>query len=116
MSLTKKILLAELACSKPEKLPEKFAGHDVWVKPVSEFQRSRRIAALTGKDGELDREAVKVARLYTIIDYVCDSEGEPLFKEKDLADLRKVDALKLDLLLAQVEEWVGQREGKLRGE
>ena len=92
MSLTKKQLLAELVCTKPEKLKEQVFGQEAWVKPVSEFQRSRRLAALYGKDGEVSRDAIRKARLYTIVDHLCDQDGENLFKESDIKDLMELDA------------------------
>ena len=114
-SLTKKTLLAELAVSKPERLPVKLFGHEVWVKPVSEFQRSRRLSSLYTKNGEVDREALRMSRLYAIVDHLCDKDGEPLFKEADVKELLEVDSLKLDLLTDAIETWAEKREGKLKG-
>lgn len=116
MSLTKKILLAELVCSKPEKLKTKLFGHDVYVKPVSEFQRSRRLSALYGKDGEVDRAALRKARIYTIIDHLCDKDGNNIFVDSDVKQLLDLDALKLDVLQKHIEDWVEKREGKIQGE
>jgi hypothetical protein len=115
MSLTKKQLLAELVCEKPEKLPEKVFGQEAWVKPVSEFQRSRRLASLYGKDGEVSRDAIRKARLYTIVDHLCDQDGNSLFKEADIKDLMELDALKLDVVINCIEKWVQKREGKILG-
>jgi hypothetical protein len=115
MSLTKKQLLAELVCTKPEKLKEHVFGQEAWVKPVSEFQRSRRLAALYGKDGEVSRDAIRKARLYTIVDHLCDQNGENLFKESDIKDLMELDALKLDVVIGCIEPWVSSREGKILG-
>jgi len=115
MSLTKKQLLDELVCTKPEKLPKKVFGQDAWVKPVSEFQRSRRLASLYGKDGQVSREALRKARLYTVIDHLCDQNGEPLFQESDLKELMEFDALKIDVIVSVIEEWVTAREGKILG-
>ena len=116
MSLTKKTLLAELACSKPEKLPEQLFGHDVYVRPVSEFQRSRRVAYLHDNEGKFAKDAVRKARMYTVIDHLCDAKGESLFDEKDMKDLLEMDALKLDVLINAIEDWVSKREGKIKGE
>jgi hypothetical protein len=115
MSLTKKHLLDELVCSKPEKLPEKIFGQDAWVKPVSEFQRSRRLAALYGKGGEVSRDAIRKARIYTVIDHLCDQDGNNLFGESDVKDLMELDALKLDIVISCIEKWVVEREGKIQG-
>lgn len=115
MSLTKKNLLAELAVTKPEKLPNKILGHTLWVKPVSEFQRSRRLSSLYTKDGQIDREAIRLARIYTIVDHICDEDGNNMFKESDVKDLLEMDSLKMDMLTSAIEEWVEKREGKLLG-
>ena len=115
MSLTKKQLLDELVCSKPEKLPKRVFGKDAWVKPVSEFQRSRRLAALYGKDGNVSREALRKARLYTIIDHLCDENGDGLVEESDLKELMQFDALKIDVIVSVIEDWVSAREGKILG-
>jgi hypothetical protein len=116
MSLTKKTLLAELVCSKPEKLSEKVFGYDAYVKPVSEFQRSRRMASLVDKDGKIDNAAMARARVYTLIDHLCEKDGTPLFTDKDAKSLLEVDAFKIDLINRQIEQWVAEREGKYRGE
>ena len=115
MSLTKKNLLAELACSKPDKLPVKLFGHEMWVKPVSEFQRSRRLASLYDKKGQVDNDAIRRARIYTIIDHLCDKDGESIFKDSDVKELLELDALKVDMLTHAIEEWATKREGKLTG-
>lgn len=116
MSLTKKHLLAELVCQKPEKLKQQVFGQDAWVKPVSEFQRSRRLAALYGKDGQVSRDAIRKARLYTIVDHLCDKDGNALFSESDIKELMELDALKLDVVIGCIESWVSDREGKILGE
>jgi len=115
MSLTKKQLLDELVCSKPEKLKEKVFGQDMWVKPVSEFQRSRRLASIYGKDGEISKDAIRKARIFTIVDHLCDEEGNSLFAESDIKELMDLDALKLDIVINSIEKWVVEREGKILG-
>lgn len=112
MSLTKKNLLSQLACDKPEKLEGEFFGEDLYVRPVSEFKRSRRLAELLGKDGNPSRDGLQRARVMTIIDHLCDKDGQPIFDERDLADLLEMDALKLDLLTSAIESWVSEREKK----
>jgi hypothetical protein len=115
MSLTKKTLLSELACSKAEKLPVKLFGHEVWVKPVSEFQRSRRIAKLYGKGGQISEEVMANARLFTIIDHLCNKDGEPFFNEQDVDELSQLDSLAIDVLVNAIEEWSSKRAGKVQG-
>lgn len=113
MSLTKATLLEKLDTTKPERIPGKVLGMVIYVKPITEFQRSRRLSMLIDDKGNFDRSKAKTARLYSIIDHICDENGEPLFKESDLDSLMKLDALKLDILIKSIEEWVERREGKL---
>lgn len=115
MSLTKKILLSELACAKAEKLPVQVFGHDVWVKPVSEFQRSRRLAKLYGKSGQISEDVMANARLFTIVDHLCDKDGESLFEESDVKDLSQMDSLAIDVIVNAIEEWSTDRAGKAQG-
>ncbi len=115
MSLTKATLLKKAAISKPEQLGE-FFGEIVYVKSVSELQRSRRISSLYDPKKDCMRpDAMQRSRCLTVIDHVCDEEGAALFTEKDVNDLMSLDALKLDLLIKAIEEWVGNREKKQQG-
>lgn len=115
MSLTKKTLLKELACSKPQKLSKKLFGQDVWVKPVTQFQKSRRLASLYNKSGEVVTDSLGRARIYTIVDHLCDKDGNPLFDESDISDLEQLDALKSDILISEIEQWSAEQEGNVRG-
>lgn len=115
MSLTKATLLKKASVSKPELLGE-FFGEEVYVKSVSELQRSRRMAQMFDMKKEKVREdAMQRARCLTIVDHICDEEGKAIFSEKDVNDLMALDALKLDLLITAIEEWQAGREKKLQG-
>ncbi len=115
MSLTKATLLKKAAISKPDELGE-FFGEIVYVKSVSELQRSRRISSLYDAKKDCMRpDAMQRSRCLTVVDHVCDKEGTPLFTDKDVNDLMGLDALKLDLLIKAIEEWVGNREKKQQG-
>ena len=115
MSLTKATLLKKAAVSKPEVLGE-FFGETVYVKPVSELQRSRRMAQMYDMKKEKMRvDAIQRARCLTIVDHLCDEEGKALFTEKDVNDIMALDAMKLDLLVSAIEEWADGREGKHKG-
>jgi hypothetical protein len=71
---------------------------------------------LYSKDGTVDKEALRKARIYTIIDHLCDKDGNNLFADSDIKELLDLDALKLDVLTKKIEEWVESREGKILGE
>lgn len=115
MSLTKAILLKKAAVSKPELLGE-FFGEKVYVRSVSELQRSRRMSSLYDlKKDQIKGDALQRSRCLTIVDHLCDEEGNALFTEKDVNDIMSLDALKVDLLINAIEEWAGTREKKLLG-
>lgn len=115
MSLTKAILLKKASISKPDLLGE-FFGEDVYVKPVSELQRSRRMASMYDvKKDQMRSDALQRARCLTVVDHLCDEKGECLFTEKDVNDLMALDAMKLDLLVSAIEDWADKREKKHLG-
>ena len=115
MSLTKATLLEKTQPSKPDHLGE-FFGLELYVKPVSELQRSRRMAAMYDtKKEQIRPEAMQRARALTIIDHICDENGNSLFNDKDINDVMGMESHKVDLLCSAIEDWVGAREKKLLG-
>jgi len=115
MSLTKAILLKKAAVSKPDVLGE-FFGETVYVKSISEFQRSRRMAAMyDAKKEKMRDDAIQRARCLVIVDHICDEDGTPLFTDSDVKDIQQLDASKLDLIIGAIENWNEKREGKQRG-
>jgi hypothetical protein len=115
MSLTKATLLKKAAISKPVVLGE-FFGETVYVKSVSELQRSRRISSLYDPKKDCMRpDAMQRARCLTVVDHVCDEDGGAIFTDKDINELMSLDALKLDLLVKAIEDWVGDNEKKQQG-
>jgi hypothetical protein len=115
MSLTRATLLKNAAISKPEALGE-FFGETMYVKSVSELQRSRRMASLyDAKKDRMRPDAMQRARCLTIVDHVCDEEGKNLFTDKDVNDLMELDALKIDPILSAIEDWNNSRGGKPKG-
>jgi hypothetical protein len=115
MSLTKATLLKKAALDKPDLLGE-FFGEKVYVKSVSELQRSRRMAQIfDAKKGKMKSDAMQRARCLTIVDHLCSEDGTPLFTERDVNDIMALDAMKLDLLNSAIEDWAEAREGKRKG-
>ena len=115
MSLTKATLLKRAAVSKPELLGE-FFGEEVYVKSISELKRSRRMASMFDMKKERIREdAVQRARVLSIVDHVCDKDGNELFTEKDVNDLMALDALTLGDLIDAIEEWQASMTKKPKG-
>ncbi len=115
MSLTKATLLKKAAVSSPEVLGT-FFDETVYVRPISELQRSRRMAQMYDmKKEKMRADALQRARCLTIVDHLCDEEGSALFTEKDINDIMALDAMKLDVLIGAIEEWADRREGKHKG-
>ena len=115
MSLTKATLLKKAAVPKPELLGV-FFDEEVYVRSVSELQRSRRMSSLYDvKKDQVRSDAIQRSRCLTIVDHLCDKDGNALFTEKDVNDIMELDALKVDLLINAIEEWAGKREKKLLG-
>lgn len=115
MSLTKATLLKKASVSAPEVLGE-FFGETVYVKSISEFQRSRRMSSMYDmKKDRMREDAFQRARCLTIVDHVCDEDGNAIFTEKDIKDIMQLDAMKIDHLIKAIEEWAENREGKQQG-
>ena len=110
MSLTKATFLKAASVDKPELLGE-FFGEDLYVRCVTEFQRSHRMASLykASQDGS-EAEAMTQARAFTVIDHVCDAKGKPVFNTADLKHILDLDAAKIDTVITAIEKW---NEGKL---
>ena len=112
MSLTKKALLDAVIAQtdKPHELGE-FFGQVIHVKKMSEVRRTRRAASMFDKDGEIQDKYRERARLYTIIDHVCNEEGELIFTEKDVASLQEAQADVLDSIVEAITDWAAGYEG-----
>ncbi len=81
------------------------------VKPSSELQRSKRIADMFDKNGNLTNESKQRRRVNMIIDHVCDKDGNPMFTEGDAKDLLALDGTKLDAFVEAVMLITGELEG-----
>ena len=112
MSLTKKALL-DAVIAKTEgahKLGE-FFGQTIHVKKMTEVKRTRRAASMFDKEGEIQEKYRERARIYTIIDHVCDEDGELLFSEKDIPQWQAAQADVLDDLVEAITGWAAGEEG-----
>ena len=67
------------------------------------------------KKERMREDALQRARCLTVVDHVCDENGECLFTEKDVNDIMQLDAMKVDLLINAIEEWADKREKKQLG-
>ena len=111
MSLTKKALLENMinAADAPHKLGE-FFGMALFCKKMSELKRSRRASSMFTKEGEISDNYREKARVYTVIDHVCDEEGKLLFTEKDIPSLMELQSDVLDTLSEAIAEWAAGDE------
>ena len=110
MSLTKEALL-EGAKDDPPHLLGEFFGHKVFVKPMSELKRSRRLAGMFDDDGKLKPAYLERARVYAITDHVCDEEGNNLYSDKDVPDLLNLSCEKIEPLHEAIKDWIEGNEG-----
>ncbi len=112
-SLTKELLLA----LKPEAKKVEVEGLGVvYIKPLTELLRSRRMTEAYGKDGKLCQDYKQKMRAKMIVDQLCDEKGECLFTDSDLNDVLNLDGLKLDKLCDVIHDFNEKHEKKDPGE
>lgn len=112
-SLTRELLFA----LKPEAKKVEVEGLGVvYIKPLTELLRSRRLAELFDEKGKSDKATQEKRRANMIIDQVCDETGEPLFNPSDLKDILELDGAKLDILVHAILDFNTDDEKKDPGE
>jgi len=99
-SLTKKALFDSCTPDVTEHQVEGWGT--VYLKTLTELQRSTRIASMFDDKGEVKPESRIRQRVNLLIDHLCDKSGKPLFNEGDAKDLLKLDAVKLDALIEKL--------------
>ena len=104
VSLTRKALLDEIKCEVKSEVVE---GKVMHCRPISEVKRSQRNAEAFDDKGELRDSYLEKRRIYTIIDHLCDADGNLLFSERDIPALAESDSMRLDLWYAAVLRLVG---------
>lgn len=111
-TLTKQALMASLD-RKAEKV--KLSGNrEVWVRPVPEVVRCRRVAQLgeLDKDGKLDRaEMLSRDRAYSIIDQIMVDDKTPMFEDSDFDELVSKPSSSIDELVDAIKAFNGGSEG-----
>ncbi len=107
-SLTKKSLFA--ACKLDIKEHNIEGWGTVYLKTMTEMQRSSRIADMFTDKGDLKPEARLRQRVNVLIDRLCDKDGKSLFNEGDAKDLLKLDADKLDGLFEALDKVIDEDE------
>lgn len=88
----------------------------LFVKPSTELQRSKRIADMFDKNGNLTDESKQRRRVNLIIDHICDEDGNAMFNEGDAKDLLALDGTKLDPFVEAVMLINGELEGNDKAE
>lgn len=102
MTLTKKDLLA----LKPEPHAIETKSHGtIYVKALTEFQRSKRLSDLYNEKGGKSEDARLKLRVNMIVDQLCDEKGNSLFNEGDVKDLLALESSKLDPLVDAISDW-----------
>ncbi len=107
-SLTREMFLETLVI-KPTKV--ELDGVTLYLKPISELKRSQRAAMMITKAGEIDKKYMERRRLYSLIDHLCDENGEPLFTEKDISSLQELDSIQIDPYFKAVMQFTGEDQG-----
>jgi len=108
-SLTKQLLLDHCKIEVKEVNIEGLGV--LYVKPSSELLRSKRIAEMFDKNGNLTNESKQRRRVNLIIDHICDKDGKAMFNEGDSKDLLALDGSKLDPFIEAVMLINGEIEG-----
>ncbi len=108
-SLTKQLLLDHCKIEVKEVNIEGLGV--LHVKPSTELQRSKRIADMFDKNGNLTNESKQRRRVNLIIDHICDKDGKAMFNEGDSKDLLALDGSKLDPFIEAVMLINGELEG-----
>ena len=112
-SLTRDSLFA----LKPEPKKVEVEGFGVvYIKPLTELLRSRRLAELFDEKGKSDKATQEKRRANMIIDQVCNEKGEALFSQSDLKDILELDGAKLDTLVHAILDFNTDDEKKEQGE
>lgn len=102
MTLTKASLLAET----PKPVAVECEGRGtIYVKPLTEFQRSKRLADLWNDKGNKSEDAKLKLRVHMIVDQLCDEHGKSLFTEGDVKDLLALEASSLDSLVEAISDY-----------
>ena len=108
MTTLTKAKLLELAANRCELVKGVPHFGDVWLRSCPEVQRSRRLSALFGKDGERQKA---LRRVHRIVDQVMASEHKPMFTDADVNTLMALDGAKLDPLFEAIVRFDEGTEG-----
>lgn len=107
----------KLFALKPEPKKHEVKGFGVvYIKPLTELMRSRRISEVVDEKGNPDKSTQEKRRANSIIDQVCDENGKPLFEPSDLKQILELDGAKLDELCHAIHEFNMGEEKKEEGE
>ena len=112
-SLTREKLLALKPA--PKEIEVEGLGK-VFIKPLTELLRSRRLAELFDEKGKSDKATQEKRRANMIIDQVCDKDGQAMFTQADLKDILELDGAKLDELVHAILDFNTDDEKKDQGE
>lgn len=100
-SLTREKLLALKPA--PKEIEVEGLGK-VFIKPLTELLRARRLSEMYDEKSKINKSAFEKRRANQIIDQVCDEKGDPLFSHDDLRNILELDASSLDSLCNKIDE------------
>jgi len=100
MTLTKATLVDRFK-PKVQEFEHELLGK-FYIKQRTELLRCRRIGALWDKSGNAIPEQHARRRAYSLIDQLCDSEGNNLFKESDLDEVLSLASESLDPIMEAI--------------
>jgi hypothetical protein len=100
-SLTREALLALKPA--PKEIEVEGLGK-VFIKPLTELLRARRLSEMYDEKSKINKSAFEKRRANQIIDQVCDEKGDPLFSQDDLRNILELDASSLDSLCNKIDE------------
>ena len=108
VSLTRKAFFNELAV-KPVSVD--VGNKVVWVRPLSEVKRSTRSVEAFDDKGELRPDYMAKRRVISIVDQICDEDGNLLFTDADIPKLLELDSSKIDPFYVAIAEVTGDDLG-----
>ena len=108
VSLTRKALLDDIKVEVKEAVVD---GKTLHCRPISEVRRTQRNVEAFDDNGKIRPEYMEKRRIYTIIDHLCDSKGEPMFTDRDVETLLNADSMKLDRWYDAIVSVLGDEVG-----
>jgi len=103
----------KLFALKPKAQKHEIEGFGtVYIKPLTELMRSRRMSEIVNEKGKPDKSTQEKRRANMIIDQICDEKGDPMFEPADIKEILELDGAKLDTLVHAIFDFNAEDEKK----